>query len=48
MTEIAADAVVAPSSSVARAVNEYVPAETLVQLNAKGLVVSDPSRVVPA
>src|SRR5688572_8813313 len=43
----AADVVVAPSSSVARAVSEYVPAGTLFQAMLYGLVVSLPISVVP-
>jgi hypothetical protein len=45
--ERTADVVVAPSSSVARAVREYVPAGTLFHATLYGLVVSLPINVEP-
>jgi hypothetical protein len=45
--ERADEVVVAPSSSAATAVNEYVPAATLLQVTLYGLVVSVAINVVP-
>src|SRR5687768_14168314 len=47
VTDTADEVVVAPALSVARAVNEYVPADTFVCVNEYGAVLSVPINVPP-